>query len=134
MDTKAALKKSQTETSDNDQSSANSAVLVSASASEAEPVVNATKPAHSHADSGATKQNVCLTLKVDPDFQTMENEFVYVTTNENYVVSQLTALSAKNDGIILPTEAFPATEQIIVLETPDIDIQDVQYYPIKKDG
>lgn len=128
----AVLKKTQIETSDVDQNSANTTMLISPSV--AEPVVNAIKPAPTRAvRTKATKQSFHTTLKVEPSFEAIENEFVFVTTSEDYVVSQLTELSAKNDGIILPTEAFPEAEQIIVLETPDIDIQDVQYYSSKKD-
>lgn len=70
-----------------------------------------------------------IELKVEPAYRILENNIVYVTTSDGYVVGELSDVPAQSDDIIM---ASP-TEQIIVLEAEDIQFQDIQFYasPIK---
>lgn len=83
-------------------------------------------------DNGDPAASACyknIELKVEPAYRILENNIVYVTTSDGYVVGELSDVAAQSDDMIM---ASP-TEQIIVLETEDIQFQDIQFYasPIK---
>lgn len=65
-----------------------------------------------------------IQLKVEPAYETVESNIVYVTTSDSYVVGELEDLPTRGDEIIISSPS----ERIIVLETDNIHFHDVQFY------